>query len=168
MKPEPALVALVGIGNPLAGDDGVGPEVLKRLQEIHGDDDRLRFLHLDSDLFALADHLASARHFLFLDAVAGEEPGVIQASKAYQRGFAASLHQTDLAAVMGSLEALQVAEPFPSWEVWGITIEPPREYHEGLSPVVSKAASRLVDALEDHLSLLLADRAEAPICSRFQ
>lgn len=125
MKPEQALIALVGIGNPLAGDDGAGPFVLKRLQERHGSDGRLRFLHLDSDLFALADHLASARHFIFLDAVAGDEPGAIQVSTAYQRGFAASLHQTDLAAVMGSLEALRVADPFPAWEVWGITIDPP-------------------------------------------
>lgn len=167
MAPERAIVALVGIGNPLAGDDGVGPEVLKRLQERYGNDARLRFLQLESDLFALADHLASAWHFLFLDAVAGEEPGLIQVSTAYQRGFAASLHQTDLAAVMGSLEALQVADPFPTWEVWGITIEPPREYREGLSPAVSEAASRLVDALGHHLSLLLAGRAEAFLCSKF-
>jgi hydrogenase maturation protease len=167
MKLEQALVALVGIGNSLAGDDGVGPVVLNRLQELHGDDARLRFLHLDSDLFAVADHLALARHFLFLDAVAGDEPGLIQVSTAYQRGFAASLHQTDLAAVMGSLETLKVADPFPSWEVWGITIEPPQEYREGLSPVVSEAASRLVDALEDHLSLLLTDGAEAVLCSRY-
>lgn len=167
MKRSQALVALVGIGNSLAGDDGVGPAVLKRLQERHGDDVRLRFLHLDSDLFALADHLSLARHFLFLDAVAGEEPGVIRVSTAYQRGFAASLHQTDLAAVMGSLEALRMADPFPTWEVWGITITPPREYREGLSPVVSEAASRLVDALEERLSLLLASRAEADLCLRF-
>ena len=167
MGPERASIALVGIGNPLAGDDGVGPAALTRLQERHGDDARLRFLHLESDLFALADLLASARHFIFLDAVAGAEPGLLRVSTAYQRGFAASLHQTDLAAVMGSLEALRTVEPFPTWEVWGITIQPPREYREGLSPVVSKAVLGLVDALGKHLSLLLEGRPAAAPCSRF-
>lgn len=162
-------IALVGIGNSLAGDDGVGPEVLRRIQERRGGDERLLFLHLDSDLFALADHLALADHFIFLDAVAGEETGAIRISTAYQRGFAASLHQTDLAAVMGSLEALQVADPFPAWEVWGVTIDPPREYREGLCTQVQEAVSRLVGSLDDRLSLLLDGTClhpESTLCSR--
>jgi len=147
--------ALVGIGNPLAGDDGVGPEVLRMVQERWGSEDRLMFLHLESDLFALADHLDSADHFIFLDAVAGDVPGDIQMVTAYQRGFAASLHQTDLGAVMTSLESLGVADPFPTWEVWGVTIATPNEFRMGLSPAVSEAAQRVAQALDERLPVLL-------------
>lgn len=157
MASSTALIALVGIGNSLAGDDGVGPEVLRRMMECRGGDERLLFLHLESDLFSLADHLSKAEHFIFLDAIAGDEPGAILNSRAYQRGFAASLHQTDLGAVMQSLAALRVVEPFPTWEVWGIVINPPEEYRVGLSPDIAEAASRLSSILNEHLAFLLDD-----------
>jgi hydrogenase maturation protease len=150
-------IALVGIGNPLAGDDGVGPEVLRQIQERRSGDGRLLFLHLESDLFALADHLAKADHFIFLDAMAGDEPGAMKISRGYQRAFGASLHQTDLGAVMHSLETFREADPFPTWEVWGIVIEEPQEYRVGLSPVIAQAASRMVEVLHEHLSFLLDD-----------
>jgi hydrogenase maturation protease len=155
--PRPYIIALVGIGNPLAGDDGVGPEVLRRIEERRRGDERLLFLHLESDLFALADHLGQAEHFIFLDALAGDQPGSIHVSRAYHRAYSASLHQTDLGAVMQSLESLRIPEPFPSWEVWGVVIEAPQEYKEGLSPAIALAAIQLASALDEHLSILLDD-----------
>lgn len=148
-------VALVGIGNSLAGDDGVGPEMLKLVQARWGQDDRLLFLQLESDLFALSDHLQRADHFIFLDAVAGETVGAIQMETAYRRGFAASLHQTDLGAVMASLEALDLVKPFPTWEVWGVSIQPPQEFKVGLSPEVAEAAQRVAMALDERLAVRL-------------
>jgi len=153
----PHAIALVGIGNPLAGDDGVGPEVLRLVQARRCGDERLLFLPLESDLFSLADHLDRAEHFVFLDAIAGDDPGAIRISRAYQRAFAASLHQTDLGAVMQSLQALGLPNPFPTWEVWGIVIQPPQAFRVGLSPGIAQAASRLAESLNEHLSFLLDD-----------
>jgi len=148
-------IAVVGIGNDLAGDDGAGLEVVRLLEPAWQNDDRVLLRRLEGDMLAVADLLPLANEFMFVDAAAGEVAGEMVRGAKIQRAFAPSFHQTDIASVMQSLEALKLVEPFPSWELWGVTILPPTELHQGLSPAVARAAHQLADALDAHLRELL-------------
>ena len=142
------LLAIVGVGNTLAGDDGAGIEAVRRLRMLWGGEPGI-FLHtLEGDHFEIADLLDRAGRFVFVDAVAGEWPGMLVRTGDLPRAFAPSFHQTDIAAVMRSLEKLGAVSPFPSWEVWGVTISPPAELGEGLSPEVEEGVQRLCRKLD--------------------
>lgn len=141
-------LGVVGVGNTLAGDDGAGVVAMRRLRERLGAPGDILFLELAGDPFALADELHRADRWLFLDAVAGDVPGrVARLDQPHRRGFAASLHQADVVTVMAALERLRVADPFPAWELWGVTIKTPEELGEELSPEVDAAVHELVGAL---------------------
>jgi hydrogenase maturation protease len=151
-----ARIAVVGIGNTMAGDDGVGIVVADRLAERWEGRDDILVTTLEGDLFAVSDRLDRAREFLFVDAIAGDPPGQIRFLTSARRAFAASMHQTDIGTVMQSLENLGIADPFPGWRIWGITIEPPEELGEGLSPAIAAAADELVGKIIGRVEGLLA------------
>jgi len=138
-----ARLAVVGIGNDLAGDDGVGVVVAGRLRARFRSRDDVLVATLAGDPFAVADLLGEAERFVFLDAVAGETPGELRRLRSAPRAFAPSMHHTDIGTVMASLAALEVVSPFPPWEILGVVIRPPEELGEGLSPEIAAAAERL-------------------------
>lgn len=153
-----ARIAVLGIGNPLAGDDGVGPAVVKALAERAGPDPRVLLGVLEGDLLEVADWLPRAQHFLFVDAIAGEPPGEVVIGAPGVRAWAPSFHQTDLATTMETLQRMGVVEPFPTWELCGVSILPPRELGEGLSPPVAAAA----ESLRLRLQAEIARRLDRP------
>lgn len=147
---------MVGVGNTIAGDDGVGALVAERLRVRWLESDEVLVAVLPGDLFSVSDLLDRTERLLFVDAIAGDSPGEIRVLNSAQRAFAASLHQTDIGTVMATLKRLEMADPFPEWEVWGVTIEPPVELGEGLSPVVAEAADELERRIVEHVEGLLA------------
>lgn len=148
-------LAVIGVGNPLAGDDGVGVYVVERLAAVLPEAGRLLWGTLQGDLLAVADWLPRVSHLVFVDAVAGALPGQIVTNPAAVRAWAPSFHQTDLASTLDVLGAMGVADPMPTWEIWGVTIEPPAELGEGLSPAVAKAVDELIEQLATRLRVLL-------------
>jgi hydrogenase maturation protease len=141
------MLGIVGVGNTLAGDDGAGVEVVHLLKTIWEGEPKV-FLHtLEGDHFEIVDLLDRAEKFVFVDAFAGGRPGELVFAAETRRSFAPSFHQTDITAVMQSLEALGIAEPFPAWEVWGVAVSPPSELREGLNPEVDRAVKRLCSKL---------------------
>jgi hydrogenase maturation protease len=141
-------LAIVGIGNVMAGDDGAGVEVVSRLRETWGDDPDIMFHTLEGDHFQLADLIGHAERFVFVDAIEGRHPGELVTGVKVRRAFAPSFHQTDISSVMNALEVFGIADPFPPWEIRGITITPPAEMWEGLSPEVEKGVKRLCSELD--------------------
>ncbi len=150
-----ARLAVVGIGNTLAGDDGVGVVIAERLRLRWPESEEILVATLPGDLFAVSDLLEHTEAFLFVDAIAGESPGEIRILNSAQRAFAASLHQTDIGTVMSALRKLEMVDDFPEWQVWGITIETPEELGEGLSPVVAEAADELEGRIVEHVEALM-------------
>ena len=155
MLKDRARLTIVGIGNTIAGDDGVGILIAERLRHRWPETEEVLVTTLPGDLFAVSDLLDQTREFLFVDAIAGENPGQIQILSSAQRAFAASLHQTDIGTVMATLRQLGMVDPFPDWQVWGITIERPEELGEGLSPVVAEAAERLEAKIIEYVEKVL-------------
>ena len=153
---KPARIAILGIGNTLAGDDGVGVLIAERLRQRWKETREVLVAILPGDLFSVADFLGEAEEFLFVDAIAGDRVGEIRVLGSAQRAFAASLHQTDIGTVMAALRTLEMADPFPAWQVWGITIETPEELGEGLSPEIAAAAERLEAKIVEYVETLLS------------
>jgi Ni,Fe-hydrogenase maturation factor len=104
---------------------------------------------LTGDLFSVADLLDRAERFVFVDAVVREPPGelVIEGGSGLGVDTAPSLHQANIVAVIQSLEALGVVDPFPRWSLWGVTIRMPTELREGLSEPVARTANALCSRL---------------------
>jgi len=150
-----AKVAVLGIGNTLAGDDGVGIEIANWLGEKWGGREEILLGVLEGDLFAVTEWLDRAERFIFVDAVAAEQPGKNVILREYQAGLSASLHHSDIGAVMATLRTLKMVDEFPSWEVWGITICLPQELGVGLSEPVRWAAQLLVADLDQYLAELV-------------
>jgi hydrogenase maturation protease len=153
---DPVRIAVVGIGNTLAGDDGVGVLIAERLRERWQETKEVLVAILPGDLFSVADLLGTAEEFLFVDAVAGDNPGEIRILGSAGRAFAASLHQTDIGTVMAALKKLDMADPFPVWKVWGVTIETPEVLGEGLSPEIAAAADELERRIVEYVEGVLA------------
>lgn len=147
MKPDKHALAIVGVGNTIAGDDGAGVEVVRRLKTIWDGEPDIFFHTLEGDHFEIADLLDRAGKFIFVDAIAGARPGELVRMGKTCSSFAPSLHQADIAAVMHCLAALGTVDPFPSWELWGVTILPPSELGEGLTPEVAAAVEILCGKL---------------------
>lgn len=155
-----ARLAVLGIGNTLAGDDSVGVVVARRLERKWRDADGVLFGILPGDLLAVSDWLDRAERFLFLDAVAGDRPGRLVRVAVVPRAFAPSLHQTDIGSVMEALRGLEMTDPFPDWEVWGIEIAPPQHLTESLSPEVAHGAEALFEAAYREIQAVTSDAEE--------
>ncbi len=79
-SPEQALapVLVLGLGNLLLHDDGVGLTMLNALEQKHGADDLVEFIDGGTRGMVLATLLADRKALLLLDAVAlGDDTGVI-------------------------------------------------------------------------------------------
>jgi hydrogenase maturation protease len=145
-------LVVAGIGNTLAGDDGVGVRIVERLRRRWEGASGVGFTEFPGDLLAVSDWLDRTSRFLFVDAVAGDSPGEIVRLKVVPRAFAPSLHQTDIGSVMVALEGLEMASPFPEWEVWGVVIQPPQRLTEALSEEVARGAAILESAISEEIA----------------
>lgn len=144
-------IIITGVGNTLAGDDGVGIHMVRELKGLLPSNDRFVFAELEGDLYEIWDMLPGTDAFIFLDAVAGEIPGIIKVGKTLPGSFNPSFHQSDLSTVLASLQKLWEGE-FPLWTIWGISIAPPEILGEGLSEPVRAASIEAVKKLVELLN----------------
>jgi hydrogenase maturation protease len=148
MSDRPGIALVVGLGNPLMGDDGIGLAALVRLREawalphtvelVDGGTWGLNLLHL----------LESAGQALFLDAVrAGRRPGTLaelpRGELPRMLGLKLSPHQIGLQEVLALLE-LRGSVPA---EMACLGLEPASiELRDGLSPDVARRLDTLAAA----------------------
>jgi hydrogenase maturation protease len=122
-------------------------ELERRLVNTRG----MKFLEMPGDLYAVWDILPCTKTILFLDAVAGEKPGMIKTGRTMSRALSPSFHQADLCSVVDSLEAVYEGV-FPQWTLWGVTVDSPQTLGEGLTQkvacAVEEAVFRLIALLE--------------------
>ncbi|MDR1767668.1 MAG: hydrogenase maturation protease [Propionibacteriaceae bacterium] len=69
-------VTVLGVGNPIMGDDAVGLEVLKALRETRGDDG-VEYVDGGTAGMELIPVVQDASRLLVLDAVVGDVPGAV-------------------------------------------------------------------------------------------
>lgn len=139
-------VTVLGIGNPLAGDDGIGEAIASRLAPALPRGARIRLA--DGDPLAVLEELEAGRRLLVVDAArfAGPPAAVrfVALDRPEWRGRTGrwSLHGFDLAEVfrLGRALGLTLAES------WVMAVRPAAVAEgQGLSPALSRALPRLVD-----------------------
>ena len=153
---ERAPVLVLGLGNPILGDDGVGLELLQAFQSLRGTDPRVEYLDGGTQGIALLAALSGRRALLVLDAMAlGGQPGDVHVIDELQpgsdnRGLAA--HEANagellaVAALSGDLpETRMMVGVEPEW----------LKTREGLSECVKKAMPAALEAAGIALDSLL-------------
>lgn len=72
------MLKVVGLGNELRGDDGVGPRILELLTDIKHPIP-IKFIHAGADAFILLEHLVDSEPLIVLDcARMGQPPGTVR------------------------------------------------------------------------------------------
>jgi hydrogenase maturation protease len=144
---EAGPLLIVGYGNPLCGDDGVGWEVVKRLQETIdlGSDVQLETCH--QLMPELAEPVSRARRVLFIDATIAGPAGYIECSDLVPAGCrmpSALNHRLDPPELLALAKALYGScPPARLWTVAGADFNP------GASPTpkVMLACDELADMI---------------------
>ena len=142
---------IVGLGNPLLSDDGVGIRVARLLAgELAGRHDTT-VLELGIGGLRLMEALQGYQRAILIDALVGGEAaaGTIQVF-APGPGMTArhlpSSHDLDLetALAMGSLLGMSLPEEI---SIWGVTAQDVATFGEDLSPAVAAAVPRVAAAI---------------------
>lgn len=87
-EPSPA-VAVVGVGNEIMADDGIGPHVVRRLEETPiGESDAVRLVNAGTTGFLALEALSGCEHALVIDAMqTGAAPGTIHEFRCVEGTF---------------------------------------------------------------------------------
>ena len=157
---SPTLV--LGIGNEWATDDGVGPQVVRRVQQSWAVRGRnatreVGFVVMARPDLSLLEHLTGVHRLIVVDAVvSGAAPGTLHrqvwrpgatesrgVERASSHGFGVA-ELLQMAAALGKLPRLV--------ELWGIEIAS-TEPGAGLTPTVARAADEIAAQLRGTLEL---------------
>lgn len=139
---------VVGIGNPLLGDDAVGLEAARRIAEARDD---VEVVDAVGTGFELLDLIEGRSHVLLLDAfMSGTAPlGALHFFDRddFRHAVAPGPHYAGLP------EALEMAEilglPLPQeLRALAVEIEDKYEFQEGLDPVIAQALPHMVRAAQ--------------------
>lgn len=138
MKTEarPDSTMLLGLGNPILGDDGIGCRVAELVSEILGPAPGLKVLSASVSPVRLVDRICECSRLIIVDSVTtGEaEPGELLEIDFARKGPAPpSAHHFSVDRIPEIAEALSL--PCPEiMKIYGIEIIPPLEYGDSLSP----------------------------------
>lgn len=161
------MILIVGYGNPLREDDGVGWRVVEEIERLkdegsgqNGSVQSSIFYHQSIAAVAchqlmpeLAETISRAEQVIFVDAAEGDPPGAIRvqtvAAKAAQPG--AFTHHVDPAGLLAYAEMVYGRSPAT---VHLITINAYRMgYAETLSPIIEAALPNLLAEIEQLILL---------------
>jgi hydrogenase maturation protease len=149
-----APILVLGVGNPLLGDEGVGPRAIEELSRRFRFSPEIDLLDGGTAGLSLLPRILEAERLLVLDAIqAGEPPGSLLAldgkGLASGKGAKLSPHQVGL----GEVLALTRFRGGPR-EVVVMGVEPETlNLQIGLSPKVAAALEKLIRAAVEQLAL---------------
>jgi len=135
-----ARILIVGYGNPLRGDDGVGFHAAVRLAAgFAGGEVEVRAVHQLTP--ELADDLSRAELAIFIDAAAEGEPGAVLLRRLSPEGGAqAFTHQATPPALLSASRALFGSAP--EAVLFSIPVES-AGFGESMTPPVARALDRV-------------------------
>ena len=135
--PRPTLV--LGIGNVLMGDEGVGVEVIRHL-EGRALPPGVELLDGGTGSFVLLGPMRRAGRILLVDAALdGSPPGTVRRLEPrFSRDYPRTLTAHDIG-LKDLLDAFHVLGEPPSVTLFAVTVESPLEPRLGLSPEVAAA-----------------------------
>lgn len=140
---------VIGVGQRLAGDDGVGLRVAERLRSLDLEDVQVAFVASATDLIA---KLTGVERVIVVDAVLGcGEPGRLHVATPEdfdaQHLVAITTHGLDLPAAVALARVLYPESVAPEIRILGIEIERPEALAEELSPPATASVEAAVRAV---------------------
>jgi hydrogenase maturation protease len=142
--------AIVGLGNPTHGDDGVGPVVARHVCELLGGKANVDFLEHAASAFGLVERLVGYQRAVIIDALTDAQAAVgtvhqvefLEPSSCSFLSFhTAGFHDILTLARMVGLEV-------PSTIVmYGIAIKEPESFSENLSAELASRLPQIVEAV---------------------
>jgi len=143
---------VLGIGNLLMGDEAVGVEAVRQLQESRLPEGT-ECLDGGTGAFALLGPMRQARRILVIDATAdGAPPGTVRRlTPRFSADYPRSLTAHDLG-LKDLLDAFHLLGDPPEVVLFAISIQIPAEPQLGLSPAVAAAVPRVVEMVVKELS----------------
>ena len=153
-------VLIIGYGNPLREDDGVGWRVVEEIERLNGTAESSIFNHQSIEAVAyhqlmpeLAETISRAERVIFVDAAEGNPPGAIGVqpvvAKPAQPG--AFTHHVDPAGLLAYAAMVYGRSPATAYLV---TINAYRMgYEETLSPIIEAALPDLLTQIEKLVAL---------------
>jgi hydrogenase maturation protease len=150
-------VVIIGIGNVILGDEGVGVHVLNRLKQ----EKTLKGVELIEGGvggIALLNFIKNARVAIFIDSVAGTNPGKIHRftqtdldKKIKTKLHPMSLHDIGLAEMIKIGDTLYPDEMPKEIVIYGVEIAQLRMYSAELSEKVSASVDKVVKLIIDEV-----------------
>lgn len=158
----PTTTLIVGLGNPLRGDDGIGPEVVRRLRRRLGGDASVRLVEsAGADLMELLGREGCGRVVVIDAASMGREPGewirhpVATPAVRPDPEALALAHGLGLAEAVLLLSSLGVR--LPPIVVYAVQLGQ-LGWGEGLTPAVRRAAGPVAEAVFQEVTGLARSR----------
>ena len=146
---------VIGVGNPLLGDDGVGIRVARELSRRLGDRSGVTVTELYAGGLRLMEAMVGFERALVVDAMVSGScpPGTVRRFAPDELGTTRNLrcaHDTSLPAAlaMGGMLGLSLPEEI---RVWGVEAACCEEFGETLTPPVDRAVPGLVEELARQL-----------------
>jgi hydrogenase maturation protease len=144
-------ILLLGLGNPIMGDDGVGIVVVRMLkQKIHARPD-LEFKELSVGGIRLIEEMLGYETVFIIDSVASKETsGQIHEFSPEQfkeSQYESSPHTTNFVTALGLYKKLEPSRVPGSIRIFTIDIDSHFTFSENLSPPVQTAAVKLTEQI---------------------
>lgn len=154
-------IRILGCGNPLVGDDGIGIHILERLKEMNSEiPDDVELLDAGVCGLDILNMLEGASHIIIVDAVegAGNAGSIHRFGLDDIRGATSkslvSIHETCLADVLCIAE--QIQEMPEKLVIFGVEIDKSEELSLQLSDKIQNSADELVKLILDELHSMKA------------
>ena len=130
---------ILGIGNILMGDEGVGVEVVRRLESLSLPEG-VACLDGGTGSFVLLEPMQAAARVILIDATAdGAPPGTItRLEPRFSRDYPNALTAHDIG-LKDLLDAFHLLGDPPPVTLYAVTVAPPLEVGLGLTPAVASA-----------------------------
>jgi hydrogenase maturation protease len=136
-------ILVIGYGNPLRRDDGLGQVAVQRIESLVQDQEVKAMVRLQLGI-QLAEDLRDADLAIFIDAHVGDEPGALKEMEVVPDNAVPGIfsHHLSPSALLGCVEELY--NTHPATVVYSIAADS-LDYGEGLSPSVEAALPVLID-----------------------
>lgn len=166
MTTEARKTLVLGLGNILMGDEGIGVHIVTALQKYPQTPD-IEFLDGGTGGFSLLEPLQSADRILLIDAAADGNPigTVTRTLPRFSRDYPPTLTAHDVG-VKDLLDVFQMQSGERDVVLYAITIDPQQPISMSLSETGSKAASIAIEQILHEVGIPVEDGAVNSVVPR--
>jgi hydrogenase maturation protease len=143
---------LIGLGNPIMGDDAVGILVIRMLKKKFSSGSDLEFKELSVGGLRLVEEMLGYKRVFIADSIESESSQIGQIREFSPEQFksterASSPHVANFAAALELYRRLEPSKVPETIRIFTIDINPEFTFREGLSSPIQEAASKLAEII---------------------